>query len=539
MAKLTGFSRLPILSRRQLVLGGALMPMLAHPAMAETAAPGMAALIVGVDRYRSIRPLTRAVADARAIAARMQGFGYDVTLALDADTDGFFKAQRAFHDRLNQGGGAAFCYFAGHGIQVGGKNYLLPADVDARSDEAMLETSIPLDTIVGEMAALRTSQSIIVLDACRNEPVTASLSGQGQGLAATLVPNGFYLAYAAASGEFAVDNLGDDDRDPNGLFARSLLRHLSATDSFDDIVKRVRVEVYRAAQAIGRSQHPAIYDQTVKEFCLDPKAAPRTGPSAVPEVGRMPQCAALLIGVDRYPGHPYLSLQAPMHDLRRVGEALGALGVEATHLRNPDSAALRAGCRAVLDKGADTILVYYSGQGALVAEDGAMTLPAPGAPDPDVLRLSGFPNVESVTAGALLKMLSRPRDKARDTAPRLILLLDHCLEDIHHEPIGTPEPSLMKALRERMTPDGFSGVAMILGTSLLEVSFDGPGGVNSSPFGVAVQNMLSRPGLTISQFAVGLRDEVEEITRGQQTPSLYASEGMREFVMVKPADRSA
>ena len=107
------------MTRRELVLGAAAAPLAARAAFAAgQARPKMAAFVVGLNNYRNISKLDRAVPDAQAIARTLAGphYGYDVELAIDVDADGFLQAQRRFLEKLVDGRGAAFCYIAGHEI---------------------------------------------------------------------------------------------------------------------------------------------------------------------------------------------------------------------------------------------------------------------------------------------------------------------------------------------------------------------------------------------------------------------------------------
>lgn len=543
------------LTRRRLIVGGAIASL---PWKLQ-AAPGerMSAFIVGINDYRSLKPLSRAVNDARDMAARMTGYGYDVTLALDATSDALLAAKGQFLTSLGASAkGVSFCYFACHGVQIGGTNFLLPADVDASSVDAMLEGAVQFDDVLKEIERTRPQQSIVVLDACRNDPAFAASAGQG--FAAAGVPNDFYVVFSAGTGEYAVDNLGPEDVDRNGLFARSLLRHLSPSDSFDDVIKRVRGEVYQAARAIGRRQHPGLFNQIIGEPRLVPASRPTTAPAA-PKLGRMASTAVLLVTGDRYPSSMLNSLVAPEVDVATLGSVFKTLGVEARVLRNPDSKALIAALEVLAAKDVDDVIVYYSGMGGMIDGDGFMFLPDTGTPQSPAASatLDGKPaqGISVLTIASLLGVLranSRPipakgevrgfalekkgAAKAGPLPPelhkRVTLIMDTNLIDWGIKLTGRVPQSAINRLLDGSAFPGLDGVAILYSAGVYQMAIDQAEGSNRGPMAIALSNALTRPGLTLSQLVAVVRSEVEDITRGKQTPVFYATESMRKLVLV-------
>lgn len=543
----------PSVNRRQVLAGAAMLAAATRLRAQGTAR--LNALVVGIDKYKSLNPLTRAVRDAEDVAKRVKAYGYDVTLALDAGADELVAAQQEFIRKLEASpGSAAFCYFACHGAQYGGANFLLPKDVDASDGEKMLEGSVQFDDILSQIRQCRPGQSIVVLDACRNDPAVAALPGTGQGFAATNVPNGFYVVYSTGSGELAVDDMGPGDKDPNGLFARSLLKHISPVESFDGIMKQVKVEVSKAARSIGRSQNPGVFNLMIREPLLDPDAAERRA-KAPPPVGRMNSTAVLLWAADHNSdvsqGLP--DLVSPSRDAVRLASLFKSLGADVHLLLNPDAAAVTNACSTIANSGAADIIVYYSGHGSLVGGDGTFFFPMRTPTVAPFSTVTDAKGVQALTLAGLASLLKKPSatgtqgttrgftllrpagsGPAQPQGPRLTLLVDSQLDFLGFTLEPKPASSLLDAARADGRVSGFSSVAALYATGIWQQALDTVGEGVSSPFAIALNNAFTRPGLTLAQLVSQVRTEVEEITKGFQTPTLFAQQAMRDLVLVTP-----
>ena len=231
--------------------------------------PQRVALVIGNDSYLRVPALLNARSDARAIAATLQKAGFDVILRTDLNDRGMREAVRLFKARLSGGTDAVF-YFSGHGVQVGAANYLLPVDISPESEEQVKDDGLALQKVLDDMAEQKTRFSVAIVDACRDNPfprVAGRSIGGGRGLAAATPATGQMVLYAAGAGQTALDRLGSDDRTPNGVFTRVLLREMQRPGvSVDRVLKNVRQEVVRLAQGVGREQVPALYDQSIGEF---------------------------------------------------------------------------------------------------------------------------------------------------------------------------------------------------------------------------------------------------------------------------------
>jgi uncharacterized caspase-like protein len=264
------------------------------------------ALVIGNQDYRGIRRLENAVADARAMATQLRERGFQVFDGYDLDRRGMNRLIAEFEASL-AARTIAVAYYAGHGVQVGAGNVLIPVDATAQTERELTEDGVRLAELMERMAASNSAVAggfnLLIVDACRDNPFrTQGRSvGVSRGLTATGT-SGVMVLYAAGTNQQALDRLGPDDRDPNGLFTRMLLRTMSTPGlSVRDVISRVRTEVARAARSVGHDQTPAIYDEAIGDFVFTPVAAPPVaavapGPDAP---GRSPAPGAPLPAFDR------------------------------------------------------------------------------------------------------------------------------------------------------------------------------------------------------------------------------------------------
>lgn len=221
-----------------------------HAAMAEK----RVALVFAAQDYETIRPLANPRNDARLIGRALEKLGFEVASESDRDLRRMRRALENFVDDA-QGADVAFVYFAGHGVEIGGHNHLLPVDADASSLDRLKETSLPLEEVRAAVASVARSV-LIVLDACRNDPFGAtSLPQDGRG-AVSLAPDveksakpglgrvgraeNTLFAFSAAPGETAADGAGE-----NSPFAAALAGFLD-TDGLEirSVLTLVQQQVY-------------------------------------------------------------------------------------------------------------------------------------------------------------------------------------------------------------------------------------------------------------------------------------------------------
>jgi TPR repeat protein len=225
------------------------------------------ALVIGNDSYKSVQALVNAREDARAMADQFRSLGYEVTLGLDLSERAMKRMLRVFADQV-QGGDEVVFFFAGHGVQLGPANYLLPVDISGESEGQVRDESIPLQRVLDDFSERKARFTLAILDACRDNPFKSTgRSIGGRGLAATTAATGQMVIFSAGVGQQALDRVGPADKSRNGLFTRVFLKEVQKPGlSVDKVVRNVRNEVVETARTIGHEQVPAIYDQVVGEF---------------------------------------------------------------------------------------------------------------------------------------------------------------------------------------------------------------------------------------------------------------------------------
>jgi uncharacterized caspase-like protein len=198
------------------------------------------ALVIGNGRYQG-SPLRNPVNDANDMAKALSRIGFTVDKQINADRRQMREAVRRFADRIKRGGVGLF-FYAGHGVQVDGENYLVPIGADIKAKYDVRDQCLSAQYVLGAMEDAGNRLNIIILDACRDNPFRG-FRGGGRGLATMSAPVGSLLAYATAPGSTASDGPGS-----NGLYTSMLLRYL--TDPGQDILDlfiKVRRDVMEAS----------------------------------------------------------------------------------------------------------------------------------------------------------------------------------------------------------------------------------------------------------------------------------------------------
>ena len=216
------------------------------PAMAET----RVALVIGNGAYRNTTTLANPLNDARDVSAALKATGFDVVEALDADKPGIDAALRSFTDKLT-GAEVALFFYAGHGLQVGAENYLVPVDAKLERERDLEFEAVRLNFVLRQMEIEREGKtSIIILDACRDNPLARNLARSmgtrsasvGRGLAAAATGLGTFIAYATQPGNVALDGT-----ERNSPFTSALLKHMRAKGrNLPATMIEVRKDVVRA-----------------------------------------------------------------------------------------------------------------------------------------------------------------------------------------------------------------------------------------------------------------------------------------------------
>jgi len=240
---------MPMLPRSCAIVALLIMFMLTASALAAPAGNTeiRTALIIGNSAYKTA-PLKNPVNDARDMAAALKGFGFDVTLLTDASHQKMEAAAREFGLKLRQGGVGLF-YFAGHGVQVAGENYLVPVDAVIQTESDVKFGCLNAGLVLGKMEDAGNGLNVVILDACRNNPFARSFRSTEPGLAKMDAPTGSLIAYATAPGSVAADGTGR-----NGVYTENLLKNLRTPGlPITDLFMRVRMGVVAST---GKKQVP-------------------------------------------------------------------------------------------------------------------------------------------------------------------------------------------------------------------------------------------------------------------------------------------
>jgi uncharacterized caspase-like protein len=235
------------------------------------------ALVIGIDRYDNLDSrvqLKKARADAKGVAETLRSLGFDVIHKDDVARSAFNSHWQDFLNKLAAGDTAAF-YFAGHGIELGGRNYLIPRDVPGvrpGRDELLKRESLSLQEFLADLREKGTRLNLVILDACRDNPfdqVAGRSVGSARGLAVTEPPEGTFIMYSAGTGESALDSLSDADTNPNSVYTRLLLPLLKTKGiSLTEVAEQVRVNVRQITSTVQHRQTPAYYNQVIGRVCL-------------------------------------------------------------------------------------------------------------------------------------------------------------------------------------------------------------------------------------------------------------------------------
>lgn len=232
------------------------------------------ALVIGNDDYLNVPKLQKAVNDADAVSAELERLGFAVMRSANVDQRGMSRALVEFQASV-QPGDSVFFFYSGHGFEIGGTNYLLPVDVpEARSgqEDLIRDAAFPVDRIVDGFQSRGAGVTMLVLDACRDNPFAAAgtraIAGS-RGLARVEAPVGVFVLMSAGAKQEALDRLSDADPEPNSVFTRVFLRELAVPgQTLVEIAKRTQVEVRALAATVGHEQTPAYYDQVIGDVVL-------------------------------------------------------------------------------------------------------------------------------------------------------------------------------------------------------------------------------------------------------------------------------
>jgi|GEM_PF-1583740 len=217
------------------------------------------ALVIGNAQYAQ-RPLLNPTNDAKAISKKLSGLGFKVTTLLELKRDDIGVKLQKFLQSVSPGDDVVF-YYAGHGVQQNGQNYLIATDAKIRTRFDIARNSINVGDLLNRLDETRAAVKIVFLDACRNNPFARAVRGDDvKGLARIGgAPSGTLISFATQPGGVAVDGIGD-----NGLYTAQLLKHLDTPGlPVEQMLKRVAAST---SQASSGTQRPWIEGSILGEF---------------------------------------------------------------------------------------------------------------------------------------------------------------------------------------------------------------------------------------------------------------------------------
>ncbi|MDR3160079.1 MAG: caspase family protein, partial [Spirochaetaceae bacterium] len=244
----------------------------------DTGPAGRFALVIGNSDYLHVDNLPNTANDASDIAEKLSSLGYDVALRLNTDFGAMTRAVGDWIRRLSaEGSSEGFFWYAGHGVQVGGENYLLPVDINAGDEAGIVYGAYPLGRLLLSLEqTARNKLNVVVLDACRDNPFK-NLAGGSRGLARGFVtvehpPQDIYIMFSTAHGTTAAD--GEGTR--NSPFTEAFLRYIDSGEILPVMAGLITRETMRLT---GGKQRPYQNGSIVSELYYS--LAPRNGQASV------------------------------------------------------------------------------------------------------------------------------------------------------------------------------------------------------------------------------------------------------------------
>jgi len=198
------------------------------------------ALVIGNSAY-NFSPLRNPKSDAEAVSQSLRLLGFNVMYASDVDLRNMNVLIDKFYSKIDSSSVCMF-YYAGHGVQVDGENFLVPIDANIISESDIKFECINVSKILGRMEDKKNSMNIIILDACRNNPFSTIYRSQSRGLARIDAPVGSIIAYSTSPGRVAFDGDGN-----NSVYTHSFLKHIKIPNlNINDVFIRTRLDVIKA-----------------------------------------------------------------------------------------------------------------------------------------------------------------------------------------------------------------------------------------------------------------------------------------------------
>ena len=234
------------------------------------------ALVIGNNDYKNVPKLQKAVNDARTMGDTLKQLGFNVMVAENQTRQQFSQTLLAFDNAVGPGD-TAFFFYAGHGFEIAGQNFLLPTDVPAASEgqeELVRDASVLADRIIERLQNKKVRTAILVFDACRNNPFersgTRAVAGGGGLAPMTQLPEGVFSVFSAGPRQTALDRLSNEDANPNSVFTRTFAKELlQPGENLVQVAQHTRRLVSEMAETVSHKQIPVYFDQMVDDVFLN------------------------------------------------------------------------------------------------------------------------------------------------------------------------------------------------------------------------------------------------------------------------------
>jgi uncharacterized caspase-like protein len=224
----------------------------------------MSALIIGNASYINVTALKNPANDAGKICAALSSLGFQASCSIDVPTRADMRALIEDYVDSLPDDAVRLVYYAGHGLQVNGENYLIPTGARLTNEQSVPEQTVSLSYLMRQLRRKPGYLSIVILDACRNNPLATGDHLLTPGLAKiTDIPDSTVVLYATADSGVAIDDLGDD-----GTLTRNLLAHVHDVGTIDDLFTAVRRGVRADTAPFPHPQRPALYTNFTGQYCF-------------------------------------------------------------------------------------------------------------------------------------------------------------------------------------------------------------------------------------------------------------------------------
>lgn len=302
------------------------------------------ALVIGNADYVS-SPLRNPVNDAQDMSRALRNLGFDVTLLTNVSQRQMEEGINAFGQKLRDSTVALF-YYAGHGIQIDGANYLVPVDAKVQSEGDVKYEAVNAGRVLSKMEDMGSRVNIVILDACRDNPFARMFRSSAKGLARMDAPAGSLIAYSTSPGSVAVDGQGR-----NGLYTKHLLKYIQESGlPVSEVFMRTRVDV---ANETGRKQIPWESTSLMGNFYFTRQGGVQAPPSSAS--GKKPVDFQLLSSASSSGKRPRPAAEAVREDLQVFPPETQRITLDDLQERNFDTSSFAIKLENVKDRSDVTI----------------------------------------------------------------------------------------------------------------------------------------------------------------------------------------